>query len=274
MKRLIFLVFYFVFCNVMLFGVDSKNIESKLQIALSIEPLAFFVEQIAQDKANISVIVPSNKDAETYEPDFKMMSNLSRAKLIIGAGMPFESIWLDRIAAQNREIKILKLDKILQNTHDSHLWLSLKNAIIIADSITNELISLDSKNANFYRQNVTDLKAKIEKLRQDSKSILSSMKKPDFIVYHPLFEDFASEYGLREHSLQKHGKNYGLKDIVTLSNLGKKLGIKRIFTQSENKDISALARELNAQIVLINPMSRDYINNLRDIFRQISKSYE
>ncbi|MWV61591.1 zinc ABC transporter solute-binding protein [Helicobacter saguini] len=343
MKKISFLIFYFIFCNIFILnilsaaGVKSKidSKESKLQIAVSIAPLAFFVEKIAADKADAKIIVPNNKNAEFFEPDFKMIKTLENADMLVFIGMPFEKIYLEKMIKIKQDSKnakkteILRLDSIiplerikihskikslesnLQNkkekeltqgllqgkaviqpsadskenhhkhkeNHDSHneishLWLSLNNAKIIAKEIAQNLISLDSKNANFYKENLAKLEQDIESSQGKIKEILKNMERRDFIVYHPLFEGFESEYNLIEHSLEKHGKKYGLQDILALSNFAKKIGVKRIFTQSENKDIKTLATSINAELVLINPMSKDYLKNLESIMEKIAKSYE
>lgn len=334
MKKLVFLIFYFIVCNIYLFGETLVSSgKSKLQIAVSIAPLAFFVEKIAKDKADIKIIVPSNKNSETFEPDFTMIKTLENADMLVFIGMPFEKTYLEKMlkikkdSKKNnaKEIDILRLDSIIplekikihsevkslesnikkeqgltqgllqgkditkistdsklnhkhkeneKHTEMLHLWLSLNNAKIIASQITQNLISLDSKNTNFYKQNLDILQQEIESSRSKIKEILKPMPRRDFIVYHPLFEGFSNEYDLIEHSLEKHGKKYGLQDILALSNFAKKIGIKRILTQSENKDIKSLANSINAKLELINPMSKDYLKNLESIFEKIAKSYD
>lgn len=280
MKKLSFLIFYCIICNVYLLAkTPATNNKSKLQIAVSIKPLAFFVENIAKDKTDVKIIVPNNKNSETFEPDFKIIKMLENTDMLVFIGMPFEKIYIEKMLRIKKDsTNILRLDSILANndTHEeiSHLWLSLNNAKIIAKEITQNLVALDSKNANFYNQNLEILLHNIESSQAKIKEILKPMEKRDFIVYHPLFEGFEDEYGLIEHSLEKHGKKYGLQDILALSNFAKKIGIKRIFTQSENKDIKTLATSINAKLIMIDPLSKDYLKNLESIMSEIAKSYD
>ena len=65
-----------------------------------------------------------------------------------------------------------------------------------------------------------------------------------------------------------------MKEILSLADFGKKAGIKKVFAESNNKDIATLAKTMGAKVILINPMSSDYIKNLESIFAEISKSYE
>lgn len=277
MKKVFFIIFYFMYCNFLPCFAESlqKSRDSKINIAVSIEPLIFFIQQIAKDKVSVQAIVPQNKNPETYEPTIQDMSAISKAEMFFTINMPFEKAWIPKIlkSTQNN-IKVIHLESKLNNNHSPHLWLSIKNAKKISQIITQNIIDLDSKNEKFYKENLTILLQNLENLEAKSHKILSNMPKKDFITYHPLFDEFASEYGLNEHSLEIHGKKYGLQDIINLSNLGKSLGIKTILTQSENKDVKTLANSMNAKIQLINPLSKDYINNLESIFNEIAKSYE
>ena len=45
--------------------------DRKIKISVSIPPLYFFVDKIAGDRAEISIIVPDNKNAETYDKYLK-----------------------------------------------------------------------------------------------------------------------------------------------------------------------------------------------------------
>ena len=257
-------------------NTNSKKIESnKINTSVSIAPLAFFVKEIAKDRANVAIIVPQNKNPESYEPDFNSMQIIAKSSLIIGIGMPFEKIWIPKIlnSSDNKDIKILELDKLLQNNIESHLWLSLENAEKIANIIANTFIEIDSKNANFYKENLANLLDSIRNLKLKIPQILKNMPKKDFIVFHPLFEGFTQEYGLQERSLEQHGKKYGVKDIINLANLGKEKGIKRVFSQQNNRDMQTLADSIKARVIVVDPLSEDYLKNLESIITEISKSY-
>lgn len=248
-----------------------------LKISVSIPPLYFFVKEIAKTHADITIIVPQNKNPEIYEPSFQDMKALSNSDIFIGIGMPFESIWLPKIIKANKQqesLTILALDKELKKIGQMHLWFSIKNAKEITNIITKTLSAKDPKNAKFYSDNAKLLLQSLDNLDTQIKAHIQNMPKKDFIVYHPLLDSASAEYGLIEHALEQHGRTYGMKEILALSNFGRQAQIKRVFTEHANKDIATLANSMNAKVVLINPMSKDYLNNLLEIFIEISKSYE
>ena len=249
----------------------------KLQVSVSIPPLSFFVQGIAKSRADIHIIVPQNKNAETYEPSFKDMQTLANSDIFIGIGMPFENIWLPKILKANKQqntLEIAMLHEDLNKKDQMHLWLSIENAREITNIITIALASKDPQNASFYTENAKEIYHALEILERKIKSHLEKMPHKDFIVFHPLFDEAAAEYGLIEHALEQHGKTYGMKEILSLADFGKKAGIKKVFAESNNKDIATLAKTMGAKVILINPMSSDYIKNVESIFAEISKSYE
>lgn len=275
MNRCVFYFYLFYTIMSLLYANDRK-----IKISVSIPPLYFFVDKIAGDRAEISIIVPDNKNAETYEPDFKSIQTITESDMFIGIGMPFEKIWLPKILKSNNMDNTMKTvmlqDMLKQHVSDteSHLWLSINNAKKITHIIANTLANYDTKYADFYLNNAKKLISSLQILQVKLKPIVESMPHKDFIVYHPIFDSLDIEFGLKEHALEKHGKKYGIKDILELAELGKKLQIKRIFTQGYNKDIMTLAKSIDAQVITIDPLSKDYIKNLETILLQISKSYE
>ncbi|RDU65258.1 ABC transporter [Helicobacter didelphidarum] len=259
------------------FSFLCANPPEKLTISVSIPPLYFFVNQIAKDKAIITTIIPTNKNAEIYEPDFASMEVIGKSEIFIGIGMPFEKIWIPKILNANKtqdKLYTIMLDEKLYSHSHAHLWLSLNNAKKITKILADEFSKYDSKNSAFYHENAQKLLTSIVALEAKIPVIINDMPHKDFIIYHPIFDEFAHEFNLIEHSLEKHGKKYGVADIISLSQLGKKIQIKRIFTQNKNNDIVTLAKSINAQVILIDPLSQDYLTNLESILQEISKSYE
>ncbi len=248
----------------------------KLQVSVSIPPLYFFVNEIAKENVNINIVVPPNKNAETYEPTFNGMQMMGQSDIFIGIGMPFEKIWLPKILDANKQQSktiVLLLDEKMNKKNYMHLWLSINNAKEIANIIANELANKDKKHKSFYIENANKLINSLDKLEQKIKRYIESMPNKEYIVYHPILDEFSKEYGLIEHTLEQHGKKYGIQEILSLAELGKTLNIKRVFTEYENKDILTLAKSINAKVIIIDALNKDYLNNLEHIFMEISKSY-
>ena len=51
-------------------------------------------------------MVKPGQSPETFEPSPKLMSLYSRADVYFTIGMPFERVWIDRVASLNQTISI------------------------------------------------------------------------------------------------------------------------------------------------------------------------
>ena len=78
-----------------------------LLIAVSIQPQAWFVSQIAGDKASALVLVPPGQSPHTYEPTPRQLQSLASASAWIRSGLDFEISLLPRIAPLFQNLLII-----------------------------------------------------------------------------------------------------------------------------------------------------------------------
>jgi zinc transport system substrate-binding protein len=83
--------------------------EGPLSVFVSILPQKHFVERIGGDRVSVEVMVAPGASPATYEPRPRQMAGISTARLYFAVGVPFESVWLDRIAAANPAMKIVRI---------------------------------------------------------------------------------------------------------------------------------------------------------------------
>ena len=95
---------------VVLFLININLNAEKLNIGVTIQPIKEFVQKIAKDKVNISVMVGKNSDPHSYEPKPSQMLALNKTDLYFFTGIEFDKIWLSKI---NHKIKILFLKMFL-----------------------------------------------------------------------------------------------------------------------------------------------------------------
>jgi len=78
-----------------------------LNIFVSVLPQKYFVERIAGDNAEVHVMVLPGHNPATYEPTPSQMKEISRAELYFRIGVPFEEIWMKKLAQLNPELQIV-----------------------------------------------------------------------------------------------------------------------------------------------------------------------
>lgn len=267
----------------------------KIRVFVSILPQAYFVERVGGDRVDVSVMVGPGQNPATYEPMPRQMVELSKAKLFFRIGVPFEDVWMDRISKTNPKMKVIDTRRGIKllpmKTHhhkapkqhtglqkdglkDPHIWTSIRLVKIQAQNICDALINLDQDNKGYYQDN---LRAFIDDLNNLDAEIVESLKgirARKFMVFHPAWGYFARDYGLDQIPIEIGGKEPGARELVNLIEEAKNDGIKIIFVQKQfsEKSAEALSAAIKGRIIQIDPLARDYLNNMKIIaetFRRV-----
>ncbi len=248
---------------------------AKINLAVTIIPQYSILKDITKDRANILLVIDSLSDPHSYEPKPSLISALLKTELYFAIGASFEQKWLKKFQNINPNMKIVDTSQGVQKLANlnPHIWTTPKNIKIIATNIYNALIKIDPKNQEFYKQNLQILLNRANKIDQQIKKILSSCKdRCKFISQHPAWSYFAKEYNLVEIVIEKDEKEPKIRDIIKLIKLAKKRNIHLILTQPELPDKSAklIAKELNAKLVKISPLDKNWDLNLINLAKIIA----
>lgn len=278
-----------VFLGTILFSLAY----AKPNIVVSIPPQKTFVQKIAKDKAEITVMVEPGNSPHSYEPKPSQMVSISKADLYFSIGVEFEDAWLDRFTSQNPKLKIANMNhevpKIPMAAHqhksahhtpqhhhdttDPHTWTSPKNVTIMAKNIYQTLAQIDPENEPFYKSNLDIFIKEIQNTDAQIKNALKDVKpKSKFMVFHPSWGYFAHEYDLVQLAVEIEGKNPKPKEIIDIINEAKEENVRVIFTQPEFSDKSAqiIAKETNTLVKKISPLDPNWSQNLITIAHEIA----
>jgi len=257
-----------------LFILLTSLVNSKLNIALSIAPQAFLLENIAKDKVNILTVVKAGSSPHTYEPKPSQMIQLSKSDIYFAIGVEFENIWLNKFKEQNPKMQIIHCDKNItkipmiaknkQGKLDPHIWLSVKNLKTISKNLTETLVKLDKENSDFYNKNLKELLKKLDNLDIYIKEKLVNLINRKFLIFHPSWGYFAKEYNLEQIAVEIEGKSPKPKELIEVIKLAKNNNIKVIFTQPEfsQKSSQIIANEIDGIVVKVSPLTKDIIKNI------------
>ncbi|MBD3249834.1 ABC transporter substrate-binding protein, partial [Candidatus Woesearchaeota archaeon] len=157
---------------------------------------------------------------------------------------------------------------------DPHIWLSPMQVKKQVDVIAQTLSQEDLTNADTYSSNAEKFKKELDDLHSEIESEFDQLKTDKLMVFHPAWGYFADEYGLEQIAIEESGKEPTAQELQHIIEEAKEEEIKVIFVQSQfNKDIAeSVAEEVGAVVVSINPLSEDYINNLRNVATTIAES--
>lgn len=283
--RRIFTLFLFVF---ILAGCKQKAYDKNLKVVtVSIEPFRFFTMAIAGDGYEVNVIVPSGASPATYEPPPAVIRGINNSELMIINGyLGFEMAWIERVIGLNDEVKILRLsesqDLIAADSHrhgdithytgvDPHFWVSPKRARIIARNIRDFLIANDPGNMETFKSNYLELDSIIQETDNYLSTIIREAGIKAFMIYHPSLSYLALDYGLEQIPVEIEGKEPSPSELSKLIDIGKKKDIKAIFVQREfdRKNAEIIGNEIGAETVIVDPLSQDWEQSVKDIAEKI-----
>lgn len=207
--RLLFIIlFVFVLATigVSLFIFFSKNtnkqVEEKPTIAVTIFPIYDIVKNIAGDKANVNLILPVGSSEHTFDPSPLEVSRHEKSRIVFKIGQGLDD-WVEKVIDK----KILRVDlsssvNLIENVEeknsfDPHYWLSVDNALLIANKATIELIKIDPLHQSYYESNLSNYNKQLEELQKYMDKTLLDEKGKGIITFHEAFGYMANDYGIK-----------------------------------------------------------------------------
>lgn len=287
MKFLIFII-SFAFVNVSY---------AKLKITVSIEPIAYLVEQVGGNKVYVSTLVDRGKNPHTFSPSPSQIKALNNSDIFLHVNAPFESIIVNKIK-KNQSIKVIGLAQGIKRREmeehhhgeehdhkeehhndselDPHIWLSPRMLKKLASTIEGALVYRDRKNAGYFKSNKAKLIIEINKADKIIKNKLLPFKGKKVFVFHPAFGYFLEEYGLEQIPIETEGKTPSPKHIAHIIHEAKELKIKTIFTQPQfsKKAAQTIAKAIGGEVKSINPLKKDILENQLMMANAIKGAYQ
>jgi zinc transport system substrate-binding protein len=258
-------------------------------ITVSIAPIGYFVREIAGDDFSVNTMVLPGANPHIYEPYPEQISKLRKSVAYISNGfLGFEMTWLNRFYEMNRSMVKLSLgDKIdliaSEDMHegdhaegaDPHYWVSPKCAMTMASSVKDLLCKLNPSGEQKYKSNYSGLLLKISELDKKAKSLFSEFSGEAFMIYHPNLAYLARDYGLEEIPVEFEGKEPPPSRLKELIDLARAKNIRTIFVQKEydSRNAKAIAGEIGAKIVVIDPLSENWLKATMDIITALNNSF-
>ncbi|MDZ7618381.1 MAG: zinc ABC transporter substrate-binding protein [Patescibacteria group bacterium] len=284
------------------YGPSSDMADSGARIlAVTIPPQADLVERLAGDRFQVEIAVPPGQDPHVFSPSPRQVTRLSRAVAYFRIGMPLEDQLLPRLARQTTKVvdttaEIRRRsfgDKEAgacdghHHAHhgsghtcdahaghpDPHVWLTPALLASQAESIAETLCELDPPGADFYRENLRTLKARLDEVDRELAAELAPYRGQAFYIFHPAMGYFADAYGLRQVAVELEGKSPSPRQLKTLIDQAKSDGVKIIFVQPQfdQRSAEAVAAAIGGSVEVIDPLRKDVVDNLIHIASQLQR---
>ena len=272
---------FIVVLTQLLFFTDNGWTEP-IPVFVSILPQKYFVERIGGEQVKVEVMVNPGESPATFNPNPKKMSLLSQAKLYFSIGVPFETIWIDRIQSIHSNLQFVPLhdeahdksgtdqghghpSRHSHGSSDPHIWTSPAKVKLMAKKIKEPLVRAEPQKEKYFEANLRAFHNDLDALDRDIREILARSDNHRFLVFHPAWSYFAEDYGLEQISIEDGGKEPGARTLQKIIEKGKKLGIKVIFVQKQFSLSIAkkIAKMIGATVREMDPLAEDYLENMR-----------
>jgi len=269
---------------------------ARVRVIVSIVPQMFFLEQLAGDLVEITVMVPPGASPHTYEPRPSQMMALNEADIYFSIGVEFEKNWIPRFRQLNERLVFVDtsrgIEKMPMATEgktveergnpstdcglDPHIWLVPRLVRKISKTMADSLSTIDPDHRQEYQQHLETWEKKLQQLDEQLYQATRPMRDhPYFLVFHPSWGYFAREYELRQLAVEHHGSEPGPRSLAVLIDRASKLGIKTIFVQPQYQGNSGrvLAQVLGGSVVKIDPLAENWLENLKMLARKLAEVY-
>lgn len=237
----------------LLSGCAQPQSHKKLQVVAAIFPEYDWVRQIAgdDDSVELTLLVDDGVDPHSFQPAVSDMVTAANCDLLIYGGGESDQ-WLTKLEATNPNRETLVLLPLLgaqahreevvegMEAHeegeaeddaemDEHVWLSLRNASLFCQAITDALCRLNPGKADTYQANLAAYQQQLDALDKDYRSAMDASPNRTIVVCDRFpFRYLVEDYGLSYYAAfpgcsAETGASF--ETVVFLSDKVKELGL-------------------------------------------------
>lgn len=204
-------------------GGTSKT-EDRLQIVATVFPQYDWVRQIlGEQEADVTLLLDNGVDLHSYQPTADDILTISNCDLFLYVGGESDG-WVEDVLAQatNKDMVAINLLDALgssakeeevvegmeadeeeeeETAYDEHIWLSLKNAGTLCQTIADALCKLDADHADTYRANVAAYQQQLAALDGEYQAAVDDAKQKTLLFGDRFpFRYLADDYGLNYYA--------------------------------------------------------------------------
>lgn len=273
-------------------GDSSDKPKPQADVFVSVQPLAWLAERIAGEELEISTIVDASQDPHTFTPSAKQILNLAGGKIFFTINLPLEQTISNKVASASNSLRVVDLTDGMDLLHsdcggvrdhdhshsqgllDPHIWMSPKLSKVIARRMCKEFCKLKPEAAEIFQANCEKLITDLDNLDKELASSLKHCKGKTIFVFHPAFGYFARDFGLHQKAVETGGKKPSMKNIMQLVAQARAQGVKIIFVQKQfsPSDAKLIAKQIGGTVAIVDPLSKDYILNLRALAGELKEA--
>ena len=252
----------YLYASILVFAIGAcqpvkKERTGKLNVVTTTGMIYDAVINIGQSKVDAQALMGPGVDPHLYKATQGDLKKLQNADLILYNGLHLEGKMgevfkkLGRIkavyaVADDISTETLRSSELFPGTHDPHIWFDVSLWKQAVQTAGNQLIKLDSVNANFYQVNMKRYLLQLDSLHAAVKTSIQTIPEQQrlLITAHDAFGYFGDAYDIEVKGLQGIStlSEPGLKDVTNLVKMITTNQVKAVFieTSVSQKAINAV----------------------------------
>lgn len=291
----------------------TENTDSdKLQVVTTFYPMYDFTKQVAQDDADVSLLLEAGMEVHSFEPSSQMIADIQDADVFIYNSAEMET-WvpdvLDSIDTSDMVVicasEAITLMEYAGEAHahehepegeeaeaghthtvDPHVWLDPVLAQTEVMAIAEGLAEADADHAKNYLNNAETYTGQLAELDEAYRTAFEGAGNRTFVTQHAAFAYLAARYDLNQISVT--GLNAetepSAEALATLSDYVKVNNISHIYFENNASSQTAemLAEEVGVELAVLSPLEgiteedqengADYISVMLENLEALKKS--
>lgn len=257
--------------------VAEKTNKDKILLVASFYPVYIFTLNIVDGIDGITVECMAEQnvgclhDYQILSKDARLISD-SDAFIINGAGMEefLEDVYMSvdaiKVIDSSKNIEVIEEcheehheeDEHHHHSVNSHIWMSVKNAIVQCENIADELAVMYPQYKEQLENNKIKYIKKLEALDGELEVEAQKIKGANIITFHESFDYLANDYSFNILAkVESHeGGEPSAKGLAELTEIIKQNNVKVLFVEPDYKGSAAtiLSNETGVKICMINPV--------------------
>jgi len=275
---------------ILLSACQSKPKDARPIVSVSILPQKYFVDQISGNLLQVNVLVPPGSSPHNYEILPSQMQDLAHSKAWLQIGLlSFETALKEKLASVNKNVEMVNCSEGINpiagteeeghdhehshtEAYDPHIWLGPAESKVIAQNTWTALKAAFPEHASAFDVHYSKLILKIDSLTNLIDQQLKNLGNRHILIFHPALAYYARQFNLQQIALEMDGKEPSPRHMKEIVDLAHRENIHVIFIQKEFDPAFAqqLAKEINGQVEIIDPLDYDWEKQLLDITAKIA----
>ncbi|GIV19058.1 MAG: high-affinity zinc uptake system binding-protein ZnuA [Armatimonadota bacterium] len=258
-----------------------------LHVVATFFPVADIVQQVGAPHVSVQTLLPPEGELHAFAPTARQMKLLQQAEVVFALGLeaePFldtmlrglgrkrprvvelaEGCWTLPAAAEHEHHAHLtgeREEHEHQEAVDPHVWLSLSNAMRMAQNAVEALVALDPAHAEHYQRNASRLITEMQLLQQRLRDRAKGWRHKKFIAAHGAYRYLAKEAGIEQVAVFEPlpGVEPSARWLRDLMRTARREGVKVIFAAppASSRLVEAVAADLGVPVFLLDPLERTW----------------